>query len=141
MPAFHARTIARHLRFGRPILTLALTGCVLPLNVTESGSPALVGIIRRDDGTPAIGARVAITNDQGRRSCAHTSARTFTDSAGVFRFPPTTRVQRWVMIVPAFERFFNWYGVCAGPTDSVLELAYNGYVRLHYDSGGPRSIR
>ncbi|MFL5613002.1 MAG: carboxypeptidase-like regulatory domain-containing protein [Gemmatimonadaceae bacterium] len=119
-----------------PILTLALTACVLPLNVQESGSPVLVGIIRRDDGAPAIGARVAITNDQGRSSCAHTSARTFTDSAGVFRFSPTTRVQRWVMVVPAFERFFNWYGVCAGPADSALELAYVGYVGVHYGGEG-----
>src|SRR5206468_5420250 len=82
------------------------------------------------DGTPLIGARVAITNDEGRTSCAHTSARTFTDSAGVFRFPPTTHIQRWIVLVPPVERFFNWYGVCAGPADSALDLAYDGSVRL-----------
>ncbi|HEY2377877.1 MAG TPA: hypothetical protein VGH98_18030 [Gemmatimonadaceae bacterium] len=123
-------------RHTRPILTLVLTGCVLPLNVKEAGSPALVGVVRRDDGRPAIGVQVAITNDQGRASCAHATARTFTDSAGVFRFAPTTLVQRWVMLVPAVERFFNWYGVCAGPADSLLELTYNGLVRLHYGAEG-----
>lgn len=118
------------------LLALVLAGCVLPLNVHEVGSPVLVGVVRRDDGAPAIGVRVAITNDYGRASCAHTSARTFTDSAGVFRFAPTTYVQRWVMLVPAVERFFNWYGVCAGSADSLLELAYDGYVRLHYGGEG-----
>ncbi|MFL5613026.1 MAG: hypothetical protein ACJ796_05130 [Gemmatimonadaceae bacterium] len=127
----------RHLRCAWPILTVALTACVLPLNVTESGSPALVGVIHRDDGTPAVGTRVAITNDQGHTSCAHTTARTFTDSAGVFRFPPTTLVQRWVLIIPPVERFVNWYGVCAGPADSALELAYHGIVSLQY--GGERA--
>jgi hypothetical protein len=118
------------------ILTFALSGCVLPANIHEPGSPALVGIVHREDGTPAVGARVAITNDDGRASCSHTSARTFTDSAGVFRFAPTTSVQRWVVLVPPIERFFNWYGVCAGASDSTLELTHHGLVRLHNPSEG-----
>jgi hypothetical protein len=124
--------VVHRLRSARPIVTLALTGCVLPLNVKEAGSPALVGIVHHDDGTPVIGARVAITNDQGRASCSHTSARSYTDSAGIFRLAPTIYVQRWVMLVPPIEKFFSWYGVCAGPSDSLLELTYEDLLPLHY---------
>ena len=112
------------------VLALVLTGCVLPLSVKEAGSPALIGIVHRDDGRRAIGARVAITNDGGRSACSHISTRTFTDSAGVFRFGPTIYVQRWVMLIPPVERFFNAYGVCAGPSDSALDFTYEGTVPL-----------
>jgi hypothetical protein len=122
------------IRLARPILILALTGCVLPLNVKEAGSPALVGIVHHDDGTPVIGALIAITNDPGRASCAHTSARTFTDSAGAFRFGPTIFVQRWVILMPPVERFFNWFGICGGPADSLLDLTYDGLVPLHHSA-------
>jgi hypothetical protein len=125
-------------RYAPPILALAVTGCVLPLNIPEAGSPVLVGIVHREDGTPAIGARIAITNEPGRSSCAHTSARTFTDATGVFRFEPTTFVQRWVVVVPPIEKFFNWYGVCAGTSDSGLELTYHGRVRIHYGGEGSK---
>jgi hypothetical protein len=123
----------RRIRSARLTLTLALIGC-LPLDVTEAGSPVLVGIVHHEDGTPSIGSRVAITNDNGLASCAHTSARTFTDSAGIFRFAPTTFVRRWVMLFPPVERFWNWYGLCAGPADSVLDLTYEGRVPLHYEA-------
>jgi hypothetical protein len=113
-------------------LLLGLTACVLPVNLPEPGSPTLVGILRRRDGTPAIGARVAITNDYSRSGCMHPSVRGFADSAGVFRFAPTTYVQHWLVVFPPLEKFANLYAVCAGPSDSTLDRAYEGGVSLGY---------
>lgn len=111
---------------------LGLSGCVLPVDIKQPGSPTLVGMLRRSDGMPAIGARAAIPDYYSHASCAQIRARTFTDSSGVFRFAPTTYVQHWVMLFPAFERFSNGYAVCAGPSDSTLDRGYEGSVSLGY---------
>ena len=117
-------------RAAAPLLILALGSCALPLNISEPGSPSLVGIVKRSDGMPAVAVRVAITNDYSNPSCGHTNARASSDSSGIFRFAPTTYVQHWVFFFPAFERFSIYYAVCTGEADSILARAYEGSVSL-----------
>lgn len=126
------------LRSAASLLTLGLTSCVLPLNVSEPGSPSLVGIVTRADGMPAVAARVAVTNDYGNPSCGHTNARAFADSSGIFHFAPTTYVQHWVVFFPPIEKFSNYYAVCAGAADSILARAYEGSVGLGYHEAPAR---
>ena len=107
-----------------------LTACVLPVHIVEPASQAITGRYLRSDGTPAVGARVAVTRDYKDATCARADARVMADSSGVFRLPKTFLVRRWIMVIPPFEHFGNVYWVCAGSEDAASHAAYRGYVTL-----------
>jgi len=111
-------------------LALGANGCFLPTPFTEPASPLIVGHYRQRDGAPAVGARVAVTDDARDATCSKARALVATDSAGAFRLPATTVRRRGVFLVPAFERFANAYWLCASAADSVLHMAYSGWVSL-----------
>jgi len=133
-------------------MSVATAGCFLPVNFTEPASPALVGIVRRSDGTPpAAGVRVAVSGDYRDETCARASERGATDAAGFVRLRATTVRVRWIMIIPPFERFVNFYRLCVGTTttttttDARPAAVYDGYVSLGYkyedNVGAPDTVR
>jgi len=116
---------------------VVVTGCI-PVHLVEPASPPLYGRFRRADGIPARGARVAVTSDYKDPTCAHASQRAVVDSNGIFRISPTKVVRRWMVVIPPVEHFGNSYQLCAGMADSLVHLAYNGYVLLHDTSAVAR---
>ena len=117
------------LRFCVLAAFLPVTGCI-PVHQVEPASPPLYGRFRRADGTPAGGARVALTSHYNDPSCAKASERAFVDSNGIFRLRPTTAVLRWLVVIPPVERFGRGYHLCAGVDGSLVNRAYEGYVAL-----------
>lgn len=120
--------MSRHAAWLASFGALSVSGCWLPVSFTERASPVVIGTYSQRDGTPAAGARVAVTSHSGDATCSRASERGTTDSAGVFRLRATTARRRGLWIVPAIERFGNAYWLCAGATDTSLQRAYGGVV-------------
>jgi hypothetical protein len=93
--------------------------CVpLPIPHTEQVTPSVVGVLRRSDGSPVAGERVASTAVSEDRHCQGTGARATTDSNGTFQLP-ATQVRRRILWVTMMESFgLTPYWVCAGSADS-----------------------
>jgi hypothetical protein len=126
-----------HARFGgaRTLAICALTfgamGCWLPIHYREAGSPPLVGNVRRSDGSPAVGTRVAVTSDWRDATCDRAITRGATDSTGLFRLQPTIVERRGILLIPPIERFSTGYYVCVGvPDDSMMRLVYGGSMPI-----------
>ena len=68
------------------------------------------------------------------------TARATADSAGCFHFESTTIERNKILIVPAIERFFNSYALCAGAADSSLRIAYVGQVPLRVEQLPPDTV-
>jgi len=138
----HSRHLARPVaQVVACILAAANAGCVIPVNMTEPASPALIGVYHRSDGRPAVGARVAVMSHDGEAACARAVERTAVDSAGVFRLRSTTLRRRWLVLIPPIERFFNYFWLCAGASDSLLGMAYYGRVPLGYSGAAVDTVR
>jgi len=115
------------------LVSLVVAGCYLPANYTEPASPKLVGVYRRADGTPAAGARLAVTAGQDDSTCAHATARVSTDSAGRFVIDSTVVNRHGLWLLPAIEHFANSFSVCAAPADSIFHIAYDDWLWLDRD--------
>lgn len=117
---------------------LFATGCLLA-NQVEPRSPNIYGTLRDDSGAPVAGAVVAIDRESSDEPCARTSYRDVTDSSGVFHLEATTRVQKWIVLVPPIERFANYYGLCisAAADSALVHVSYDGRVPLAWRSGPP----
>ena len=112
-------------------LVLATSGCFIPVPFNEPGSPVVVGQYRQRDGTPAAGARLAVTHDpHDPATCTDARVLAVTDSAGTFRLPATTVRRRGLLLIPPIERFWNSYGLCLSTADSALHLGATGAVML-----------
>jgi hypothetical protein len=111
---------------------LATQACFLPVPYNESGSPRLVGFMRRSDGSPAAGWRVAVSNSYD--NCSKAQASATTDSAGQFELPRTLVRRYGVLLVPAFESFGNSFTLCSSRGgDSAMHVIYKGFVGLSVD--------
>jgi hypothetical protein len=106
------------------------TGGCLPIPNAEPSSPVVVGQYVHRDGTPAVGARVAITDHSMDATCSRARALAVTDSAGAFRLPATTARRAIYPLVPPIDHFQNAYWLCASAADSVLHMAYEGAVPI-----------
>ena len=100
----------------------------------------VIGRYWQQDGSAAIGARVAVTSDHDDATCARALGRSTTDSMGVFRLRPTTVRQRGIWLIPAIERFGRPYWLCAGPADTALQMAYGGGLSFVEPATGPDSV-
>jgi hypothetical protein len=108
-------------------LSLSVTGCFIPVHYTERATPPLTGQFLRSDGTPAAGIRVAVANGYDNASCKRPRLQTTVDSAGGFVLPGTTNEVRWVLIMPAVDRFGSSYLLCTGSGDGTLRPTYQGF--------------
>lgn len=114
-------------------LVAATTACI-PVNQIEPASPNIYGTFRDDSGAAIVGVPIAITDESWRDPCGHTVYHAVTDSAGVFHLDATTRVQKWLVLIPPVERFVNLYGVCVPSRtgDGATRVAYRGTVPLRW---------
>lgn len=108
-----------------------LTACV-PIPYTTPGNPAVSGVLRRDDGTPASGRRVGAA--LRTESCRAPGLLAVTDSAGRFAFAPRTMRRRWLLVFPPIEVFAYAYQLCAvtdAADGATLVPAYMGMMPRH----------
>ena len=117
-------------------ILLATQGCFLPVPYNETGSPPLVGFVRRSNGTPAMGWRVAVSTAYSDSTCSDARVTATTDSGGRFVLPRTLIRYRGILLFPAFERFGgNPFTLCSSQgTDSVMHVIYRGSVALSVDA-------
>ena len=108
------------------VLLLGATGCFLPIRHTEPASPAILGELRRSDGTPASNVPIVLSTTSGGGACRHAAARTVTDSAGRFAFARTMVQRRGYLIFPAIERFGVGYQLCADTGGVALQHVFGG---------------
>jgi hypothetical protein len=106
-------------------LTLCTAACPLPIAHTEALSAPVAGVLRRSDGTPIPGARVAVSTDYDDSVCAHAALETTTDSAGTFRLSGTEKRYRVMWVVPNLDRVAPGYRLCIS-LDEGLQTAYFG---------------
>ena len=78
-----------HRRAAALLMITAVAGACLPIRITTFRSPALVGVYRRADGTPVVGARLTVSTTPKDLTCAHVAATAITDSAGTFHLGAT----------------------------------------------------
>lgn len=116
---------------GRSSLALPMIACAVlfvgcvPIPNTKTVSPAVVGTVRRADGTPAAGVPLALSTDRDS-TCTRASLRTASDAEGRFEFAKTRRREKWLPVL--FERLLC-YNVCGGP--AAGDLIYEACA-LHY---------
>jgi hypothetical protein len=104
-------------------LTLVLAGC-LPIHWSQPLSPAVVGVVRDENGAPSAGIRVGVATEVSGSSCARPAVEATTDAAGAFRLAATERRHRFLFLFP-FDPTFQPYRFCGGDADS-LRLVYRG---------------
>ena len=105
------------------------TACI-PVNQVEPLSPDIYGTFVDDSARPVVGATMAIGDEASTRPCADPVYHGTTDTLGVFHLAATTRVQKWIMIIPPVERFGNAYALCvpSGVDVSPTVAAFEGRV-------------
>ncbi len=118
------RIVMRRWITALPLL-VCLAGCPVPISHTETLSPPVVGVVHKSDGTPVVGAQVAVAYGYARTPCAQTTAHATTDSAGAFRLVATQKDYRVVWVIPNLDRFPPSYLLCVGAGDTLLP-AYTG---------------
>ena len=116
-----------------------LFGACIRVDRVEPRSPNIYGTFRDDSGAALVGALVAIDAESNDKPCGRTTYHDVTDSAGVFRLQATTRVQKWLVLIPPIERFGNAYGICASPGGSAapIHVAFTGRVPLAWRGEAP----
>lgn len=120
---------------------LVTAACYLPAHFTETASPLLTGTLLDSEGRAIRGARIAITpHTYDDKHCRRASVHATTDSAGRFGFQSTTVERKGIWLIPAIERFSNYYSICIGASDSSLRIAYLGSVSLHVARIEPDSV-
>jgi len=102
------------------VLLAAVASCVpLPIPHTELATPKGSGILTHSDGTPMVGAVVAVTNEGRDVACQKFAVRDTTDAHGRFELP-TINEHRRVLYVSMIENFGQpWYELCVQPSDSL----------------------
>jgi len=115
------------------VLAPCLAGCPVPIRHTETLSPPVVGVVHKSDGTPVVGAQVAVAYGYASSPCTRATAQATTDSAGVFRLVATQKDYRVVWVIPNFDRAPPSYLLCVGAGDTLLP-AYNGVGSLDADA-------
>src|SRR5205809_377812 len=109
-----------------PLLLLACTAaCPVPISHTETLSPPVVGVVHKSDGTPVVGAQVAVAYGYARSPCTRATSLATTDSTGSFRLVATQKDYRVVWVIPNLDRFPPSYLLCVGAGDTLLP-AYIG---------------
>lgn len=117
---------------GRSSLALPMIACVVlfvgcvPIPNTRTVSPAVLGIVRRADGTPAAGVPLALSTTHDDVTCTQASLRTATGADGRFEFAKTRRREKWLAVL--FDRILC-YNVCGGPAGS--DAMYTGCFMRH----------
>ena len=101
-------------------LLAGAAGC-LPIPLTYTDSPSIVGQLARSDGTPLAGARIALSTAYEDSTCATPAAGTVTDSAGWFRLAATAHREPFIILLP-IDRL-RCYSVC-GESEGALKQAY-----------------
>jgi len=104
-------------------LALVLAAC-LPIHWMQPLSPAVVGVVRDENGASIAGVRVGVATQVGGSSCERPAVEATTDTAGAFRLAATERRHGFVFLFP-FDPTFQPYRFCAGDGDS-LRLVYRG---------------
>src|SRR5256885_2764090 len=102
------------------VLAPCLAGCPVPIRHTETLSPPVVGVLHKSDGTPVVGAQVAVAYGYASSPCTRATAQATTDSAGVFRLVATQKDYRVVWVIPNFDRAPPSYLLCVGAGDTLL---------------------
>lgn len=115
------------------LLAPCLAGCPVPISHTETLSPPVVGVVRHSDGTPVVGALVAVAYGYSRTPCGQTTSQVTTDSAGVFRLEAKQKDYKVVWVIPNLDRFPPGYLLCVGVGDTLLP-AYGGRGSLDAES-------
>lgn len=130
--AMRTRNTVARLLWG---ILLGTQGCFLPVPFNETASPPVVGFVRRSDGTPGVGWRVAVSDSYGDSTCAMARASAITDSAGRFDLPRTLVRRYGILLVPAFESFGTSFTLCSGQVpDSVMHIIYTGTFGLRVEA-------
>lgn len=96
-----------------------LSACIpIPTKHFEQITPAVVGTLSLDDGTPAGQYFIAATDDSKDRTCSRPGGRGLTDSLGRFQLPATSE-EKSVFWFTLMENFgLRSYWVCARPAAS-----------------------
>lgn len=96
-------------------LSSGITGCLpLPIPHMEQVTPAVTGTLRNSDGSPIVGARVAVTHTRKDVACTGRGARGVTDARGQFALPEA-KVRSGIVWISLMENFGQtWYWLCAG---------------------------
>ena len=105
-----------------PIVALlaAVASCVpLPIPHTALATPKVSGTLTHGDGTPIVGAVVAVTNEGHDAACQKFAIRDTTDAEGRFELPMIREHRRifWFSMIENFGQ--TWYELCAQPRDSL----------------------
>src|SRR6266516_768127 len=109
-----------------PLLLLACTAaCPVPIRHTETLSPPVVGVVHKSDGTPVVGAQIAVAYGYARSPCTRATSLATTDSTGSFRLVATHKDYRVVWVIPNLDRGPPSYLLCVGAGDTLLP-AYTG---------------
>jgi len=114
------------------VAVLTLSACIpIPVRNTQVVTPSVRGVLTLSDGTPAIGAAVALTASWKDTLCAKPTVRAITDSAGHFRVP-AGEIDRHIFWLTLMENPGGWMGyyLCAGRTDSTGTPVYRARTEL-----------
>jgi hypothetical protein len=115
-------------------LLVSVSACLpLPIAHNQLVTAPVMGVVRRSDGTPAPGLRVAVTADVREEGCRRHGASSVTDSAGRFALPAVHERHRvlWLTLMESFG--MTWYWLCAGgssPRSSLDSSAVPARTRV-----------
>ena len=110
-------------------LLICTAGCPVPISHTETLSPPVVGVVRKSDGTPVVGAQIAVAYGYARSPCTRATSLATTDSTGAFRLVATQKDYRVVWVIPNLDRAPPSYLLCVGAGDTLWP-AYTGWGSL-----------
>jgi hypothetical protein len=101
-------------------LLAVVASCVpLPIPHTELATPKVRGTLTHGDGSPIVGAVVAVTNEGHDAACQKFAVRDTTDADGHFELPMISEHRR-ILWITMFENFGQtWYELCVQPSDSL----------------------
>jgi hypothetical protein len=102
-------------------IALVFAACV-PIPQTATLAPAIDGSLKRQDGAPLVGERLALSVAYEDSTCLTPALLTNVDSAGGFAFPAVTKRERWTPVL--FDRVLC-YSICGGQGgDPVHQACY-----------------
>jgi len=116
-----------------------LDGCVpIPTKHLEQVTPAVVGTLSLDDGTPARHYFIGATDEWRDLTCSRPGGRGVTDSLGRFRLPATSEEKKILWFTMMENLGMRSYWVCSRPASASApgeaqgEEAARTVVRGHF---------
>jgi hypothetical protein len=113
--------IVESMRQTTPLLvaTILVAGCIpIPAKHQEQVTPAVVGTLTLDSGTPAARYFVAATDGDEDRTCSRPGGRGVTDSLGRFGLPATSEEKKIFWFTMMENLGMRGYWLCARPASS-----------------------